>query len=45
VLIELANAGAATDADAIGDDIRRRDLAFKARAAAALARHDTTVPL
>ena len=43
VLIELANEEGAIE-PALGDEIRRRDLTFKARAAAALARNDATPP-
>jgi hypothetical protein len=43
VLIELANEDGAI-ADGLGDEIRRRDLTFKTRAAAALARNDAAPP-
>jgi hypothetical protein len=43
VLIELANEDGAIE-PALGDEIRRRDLTFKTRAAAALARNDAAPP-
>ena len=43
VLIELANEDGAI-APGLGDEIRRRDLTFKTRAAAALARNDAAPP-
>lgn len=43
VLIELANEDGAIAAG-LGDEIRRRDLTFKTRAAAALARNDAAPP-
>jgi hypothetical protein len=43
VLIELANEEGAIE-PALGDEIRRRDLTFKTRAAAALARNDAAKP-
>jgi hypothetical protein len=43
VLIELSNEQGAI-APALGDHIRRRDLTFKARAAAALARNELAAP-
>ena len=43
VLIELANEDGAIE-PGLGDEIRRRDLTFKTRAAAALARNDAAPP-